>query len=167
MQTRKITYPYLFHEISKELSKDRTKGMHKNYIGKEYYAGSDTKKYNVQGVLAELIAQEYFLQNDTDYQALSFLGTEPEVEADIIVNDRKIDVKYIPTHGELLIVNFNAHNNKNKEVNEYMFIKPIERFTYSTAKAYIWFVKHNEVSKWNVEQQTRTKVYAKKIKDTY
>jgi hypothetical protein len=165
--TQKITYPYLFHLIAKELSTDRTKGMHKNYKGKEYYSGSDTKKYNVQGVLAELIAQEYFLQNDTDYKALTFLGTEPEVEADIIVGNRKIDVKYIPTHGKLLIVNYNAHNNKNKDVNEYMFIQPFERFTYSTAKAYIWFIKHDEVNNWNVEQQTRTKVYEKKIKDTF
>ena len=58
IHTRYIKYPYLFHNISKELSTDRTKGMHKNYVGKEYYAGSDTKTYNVQGILAELIAQE-------------------------------------------------------------------------------------------------------------
>lgn len=160
---RKIKYSYLFHHIAKELSSDRTKGMHKNYIGKEYYAGLETKKYNTLGILAELVAQEYFLQNDTEYKALSFLGTEPEVEADLIVGSRKIDVKYVPDYGLDLIVNYNAHNNKNKDVNEYMFIQPIERWTFALVKANIWFVKHDEVNKWNVEQQTRTKVYAKKI----
>ena len=167
MTKSKITYPYLFHHIAKELSQDRIKGMHKNYKGQANYAGKNTTKYNVQGVLAELIAQEYFLQNHTEYKALSFLGTEPEIEADIIVGSRKIDVKYIPTHGKLLLVNYNAHNNKNKDVNEYIFIQPIERYTYSTAKATIWFVDHEDVSKWKVEKQTRNKVYEKKIKDTY
>ena len=163
MFVRNIIYPYLFHKIAKELSTDRTNGMLKNYKGKEYYAGKNTKKYNVQGILAELIAQEYFLQNDTEYKALTFLGTEPEVEADILVGKRKIDVKYIPTHGKLLIVNYNAHNNKNKQVTEYMFIQPIERYTFAQAKAIIWFVDHKEVDTWNVDQQTRTKVYSKKI----
>jgi hypothetical protein len=44
-----------------------------------------------------------------------------------------------------------------------MFIQPVERYTYATAKATIWFVNHKEVDKWKVEQQTRTKVYSKKI----
>ncbi len=160
---REITYPYVLHNIAKDISSDRTKGMHKNYKDKDYYVGDKTKQYNIQGVLAELIAQHYFTAIGEDFRALSILGTEPEVEADIFIDERKIDVKYIPHYGKYLMVNHNSHTNPNKDITEYMFIQLGKRVSDSTASAKIWIATHNEVNNWNIEKQTNTKVFCKKL----
>jgi hypothetical protein len=162
MNYETIEYPYIFHRIAKDISKDRTAGMHKNYKDKDYYVGDKTKLYNVQGVLTELIAWDYFTIKEIKFEALSMFGTEPEVEADLIAEGRKIDVKYIPPYAKYLMVNYNSHNNIYKDVTEYMFIQPIERIEFGKATARIWFVKHNEVDIWNVDKHN-TKVYCKKL----
>ncbi len=160
---REITYPYILHRIAKDISSDRTKGMHKNYKDKDYYVGDKTKQYNVQGVLAELIAQHYFTAIGEDFKALSILGTEPEVEADIFIGERKIDVKYIPHYAKYLMVNYNSHTNTKKVVTEYMFVQLLDRISPSTASARIWFNTHKEVDNWNIEKQTNTKVFCKEL----
>tara|TARA_R110001583_G_scaffold5760_1_gene30585 strand:+ start:195 stop:680 length:486 start_codon:yes stop_codon:yes gene_type:complete len=160
---REITYPYVLHNIAKDISSDRTKGMHKNYKDKDYYVGDKTNQYNIQGVLAELIAQHYFTCIGQEYKALSILGTEPEVEADIFIGKRKIDVKYIPHYGKYLMVNHNSHTNANKDITEYMFIQLSKRISDSTASAKIWIATHNEVDKWDIVKQTNTKVFCNKL----
>ena len=70
---REITYPYILHRIAKDISSDRTKGMHKNYKDKDYYVGDKTKQYNIQGVLAELIAQHYFTAIGEEYMFVQLL----------------------------------------------------------------------------------------------
>ena len=157
-----IHYPYIFHRIAKDISKDRTAGMHKNYKDKDYYVGDKTKLYNVQGVLTELIAWDYFTSNDIEFEALSMFGKEPEVEADLIAEGIKIDVKYIPPYAKYLMVNYNSHNNIYKDVSEYMFIQPIEKIDFGKATARLWFVKHNEVDIWTIDKH-KTKVYCKKL----
>ncbi len=157
-----IDYPYIFHKIAKDISQDRTKGMHKNYKDKDYYVGEKTKQYNITGVLAELISWHFFTYNDKEFEAVSMLGTEPEVEADLICEGNKIDVKYIPTYAKFLMVNYNSHNNKEKEVDTYMFIQPKKRIGLGQAKAKVWFVKHKEVDNWKVDKHN-TKVYCKNL----
>ncbi len=158
----KIKYPKIFKKISIDLSTDRTKGMHKNYVHKDYYVGDLTKKYNETGILAELIAQYYLDTMEYNYEALSFLGTEPEVEADIKLNNKNIDVKYIPFYGKMLMVNHNSHLNKEKSITDYMFIRPQKDFKDGYGSAEVWIVKHNDVDLWNIEKH-HTKVFYKNI----
>ena len=158
-----ITYPYILHRIAKDISIDRTKGMHKNYKDKDYYVGDKTNQYNVQGVLAELIAQHYFTYIDVKFKALSILGTEPEVEADIFIGDRKIDVKYIPHYAKYLMVNHNSHTNPKKLVTEYLFVKLIKKVSPCTATAQLWLINHEEVDSWKIEKQTNTKVFCQEL----
>ena len=157
-----INYPYIFHKLAEDISQDRTKGMHKNYKGKDYYVGEKTKEYNVTGVLAELISWHYFTYNDQEFEAVSMLGTEPEVEADVICEGKKIDIKYIPLYARFLMVNYNSHKNIEKEVTHYMFIQPIKRLGLGMAKAKIWFIKHSEVDSWKIDTH-KTKVLCKNL----
>ena len=157
-----INYPYIFHKLAEDISQDRTKGMHKNYKDKDYYVGEKTKEYNVTGVLAELISWHYFTYNDQEFEAVSMLGIEPEVEADVICEGKKIDVKYIPPYAKFLMVNYNSHKNPEKEVTHYMFIQPIKRLGLGQAKANIWFIKHSEVDSWKIDTH-KTKVLCKNL----
>ena len=162
MKYFKVKYPKIFEKISIDLSSDRTKGMHKNYKNKDYYVGDKTKKYNIDGILAELIAQ-YFLDTlEYNYEALSFLGTDPEVEADIKLDNKTIDVKYIPFYGKLLMVNHNSHNNKDKNISDYLFVRPNKDTSKGYTNCEIWIVSHKDVDLWSI-QEHHTKVFAKKI----
>tara|TARA_R100000654_G_scaffold14456_1_gene31114 strand:- start:14609 stop:15100 length:492 start_codon:yes stop_codon:yes gene_type:complete len=158
-----IDYPYVLHRISKDMASDRIKGMHKNYKEKDYYWGNDTTKLNVQGVLAELIAWHYFIYDDREFTALSMYGTEPEVEADVVVEGCKIDVKYIPHYAKYLMVNYVSHTNPKKLIDKYMFIQPIKKLGLGMARAKLWIVQHKEVDNWKIQKQTLTKVFCKKI----
>jgi len=157
-----IKYPKIFEKISIDLSSDRIKGMHKNYVDKDYYVGNLTKQYNETGILAELIAQYYLDTKEYNYKALSFLGTEPEVEADIKLNNKNIDVKYIPFYGKMLMVNHNSHLNKRINITDYMFIRPKKDFKNGYGLADIWIVKHKDVDLWDIEKH-HTKVFFKNI----
>jgi len=163
MKYYEIKYPKLFDHLSLELANDRTKGMHQNYKHKNYYWGDKTRELNEQGILAEMIAQYYFQTLNIDFKALSYLGTQPEVEADIVISDHKIDVKFIPHYGKLLIVNYNSHNNTKKLIDKYMFIQPLKNTTNGYNDAKIWFFDHSEVCSWSIENDFKTKVLKFKL----
>ena len=61
------------------------------------------------------------------------------------------------------MVNHNSHTNPKKVITEYMFIQLLNRISPSTASAEIWIETHEEVNKWNIEKQTNTKVFCKKL----
>ena len=125
MRKIEIKYPIIFNRVAKDLANDRTIGMHKNYKNKDYYWGDKTRELNEQGILAELIAQYFLDTKVTKYKALSFLGQEPEVEADLVIDpDINCDVKFIPHYGKFLLVNFRSHTNTAKKVDSYIFVKP-------------------------------------------
>lgn len=158
MEHYQIKYPVIFQKIAIDLALDRTKGMHKNYQGRDYYWGDKTKELNEQGILAELIAQFFLDTKNIDFKAVSFLGTDPEVEPDIVTNKAKIDVKYIPTYGRLLLVNFNAHKNVSKQIDHYLFVRPLNTLKNGFTDAELWYCSHGEVDKWEVESNFKTKV---------
>lgn len=159
MKFYEIKYPNIFNHLSIELSNDRTKGMDKNYKHKNYYWGDQCKKQNIKGVLAEMIAQYYFQTKNINFKALSYLGQEPEVEADIVINNIKIDVKYIPHYGKFLMVNYLSHTNTDKKIDKYMFIQPFQNTKNGYNNAKIWFFDHKEIDTWQVEKSTLTKVF--------
>jgi hypothetical protein len=160
MQKIEIKYPIIFNRVAKDLANDRTIGMHKNYKHKDYYWGDKTRELNEQGILAELIAQYFLDKRGTKYKALSFLGQEPEVEADLIIDpDINCDVKYIPHYGKFLLVNFRSHTNTAKKVDSYIFVKPTKEADTGYCTAFLWYVKSDEVSNWIVETQFKTKVF--------
>lgn len=159
MKYYEIKYPQIFNHLAIELAKDRVKGMHRNYKGKKYYWGNKTEEQNIKGVLAEIISQYYFQTLEIKFKALSYLGQEPEVEADIVINNYKLDVKYIPHYGKFLLVNYEAHNNPNKKIDKYMFIQPFQVAYKGYCKAKIWFIDHDGVNKWFKEKSTLTNVY--------
>ena len=160
MSKIEIKYPIIFNRVAKDLANDRTIGMHKNYKHKDYYWGDKTRELNEQGILAELIAQYFLDKRGTKYKALSFLGQEPEVEADLIIDpDINCDVKYIPYYGKFLLVNFKSHSNPAKKVDSYLFVQPTIKVSKGYCKALLWYVKSDEVSNWPVETEYKTKVF--------
>ena len=75
-----------------------------------------------------------------------------------MIGTRNIDVKTLRGSHRYLMVNQFVHENPLKDVTEYMFIQILKK-----RQCRIWFYSHEEVDKWNINEQTYSKVYAKKI----
>ena len=154
-------YPEVLHRIAKEISGVRTESIKQMILGNKR-SEKEFKDHNTIGVLGELIAQHYFIEQGALFQATEILSNKPLVEADIFVSTfidtRKIDVKTLKSSHRYLMVNQFVHENPDKDINEYMFIKIIRK-----CECRIWFFSHQEVDNWSIQEQTYSKVYAKKI----
>ena len=156
-----INYPEVLYSIAKEISTVRTERIKKMVLGNKR-SEKEFKEHNTIGVLGELIAQHFFIEQGAYFEATEILSNKPLIEADIFVksmfNTRKIDVKTLKSSHRYLMVNQFVHENPLKDVNEYMFIQIIKK-----GQCKIWFYSHEDVDKWNIVEQTYSKVYAKKI----
>ena len=151
-----ISYPTFFIKLSKELSVLRSKLSENIYKeGTEKYRGDKEEKISQLGVLAELIAQNYLTETELHFTSAPIVDTAPVVECDIRMDDYLIDVKGVKTKDTKLRVNYDAHNNSDKQITHYLFI----HITSSDKARYKWF-SYKEVSDWDIIHSTYSKCYA-------
>jgi hypothetical protein len=157
---KNTTYPSTFIGLSDELAKVRSMLSADVYNKKtEKYRGSQEHTIQSLGIFAELVAR-HILENNKGvrYKAAPLIEKRPVVDADIVMEGIEefnyIDVKGVRSGGDVLRVNFKAHNNTQKKVTHYLFIQPLNPL-YAR---FCWF-KHEDVTDWNVVMSTYTKCY--------
>lgn len=143
------------------------------YIGKlrhlyNYDLNESTDKYNrfgksdapdILGLKGELIFSYYLAKNDIEHTNARLLSNKPVKEPDIIVGNKKIDVKTIHPDAPHLLVNEEAHK-KDKNIDTYVFVQIINNNT-----ANYWVYSYQEVNVWDVSFFKYTNAYCKLIKD--
>ena len=161
---KKTTYPSTFIKLSDELAKVRSMLSAKVYNkNTEKYRGKQEHSIQQLGIFAELIARHLMENNNgIRYKAAPLLEERPVVDADLIMQGvgelYYIDVKGVKTGGDVLRVNFKAHNNPNKKVTYYLFIQPL-----NALYARFCWVPYEDVSKWPIVMSTYTECYELEI----
>ena len=96
------------------------------------------------------------------FKAAPLIDKRPVVEADIVMKGigelNYIDVKGVKSGGNVLRVNFKAHNNPKKKITHYLFIQPLN----GLYARFCWF-KHKDVSEWAIVMSTYTECYELEI----
>jgi len=113
------------------------------------------------GCKCEMIAQYFFWSHKYKYDAGQMLGGRPVQDYDIKVNEMKIDVKGLWSHGFQARVNYKAHN-KDKNVSHYMFIRPESDGLFNDMAQW-WLFSHEDVHQWEVKKLKFTKAYTKQL----
>ena len=162
---KEISYPSMFVDLADELAELRT--FHSKHVykeGTEKYRGDREHKISMLGILAELIARNYFEESDLNIEVAKLVEANPIVGADIIIDELGtkylIDVKGVKKDSNKLRINYKAHNNPRKKITQYLFIIPLTR-----SKAKILWINYDQVSKWKITDSTYTKVYEKEISE--
>ena len=158
-----FAYPPVLHSISDELAVLRSKMSKDVYAkGTEKYRGKREHELSSFGILGELIARDFLSLRPIKFTSAPLVDFRPVVEPDIVVNveyeKTRIDVKAVKKYGDKFLINHPAHNNENKRVDFYWFVKIEDNF-----QARHYLVKVTEVNSWEVKQFSYTKAYFHKI----
>lgn len=113
------------------------------------------------GCKAEMIAQYFFWSHKAKYKATQMLGVDPIKDADIIVGQKRIDVKGLWSYVTECRVNKKAHL-KDKKITHYLFIRPDDDGLENDVAQW-WLFSHKEVSKWKVKKLKYTDAYVNPI----
>ena len=142
------------------------------YIGKlrhlyNYDLNESTDKYNrfgksvapdILGLKGELIFSYFLAKNNIKHTNAKLLSNVPIKEPDIIIGNKKIDVKTINADAPHLLVNEEAHK-KDKNIDTYVFIQ-----IKNNQSANYWVYSYKEVNSWDVKFFKYTNAYCKLIK---
>lgn len=158
IKKQRKAYPSVFNRIADELARLRSKLSATVYKkGTDKYRGSQEHEISKLGIIAELIAQDFLSNKKVKFKSAPLVDVEPCPEPDIVVEsleNTRYDVKALKSTTDELRVNYDAHNNKDKKVEFYWFIKI---FKDSTAEHYI--ISSSEIDSWEVKELKYTKAY--------
>lgn len=151
------TYPDYINEVSEVLGtkryNDSTSIRESN---KKYQRGDKELAIDILGIKGEIIASHYLFSRNIDHKLNKLASGSPIADYDIMIQDKRIDVKSIPHYGRLLIVDITAHHKK--PMDQYMFVKPYENNT-----ADIWLIDYKVVGEWDKKFLGYGNVYCKTI----
>jgi hypothetical protein len=156
-----IKFSYCLNEMAEIIGVARRRANDKFYEEvPSKKAGEWDELVHPLGVKGELIFAMYLYKNNIDFKLNTLLSDSPVVEWDIMVNDKRIDVKTIRPDGWDLLVKVKSHKFIDKPIDSYVFIQIIDDTT-----ARYWIFKHEEVSEWDVKNTKYNDNYYKPIKD--
>lgn len=125
-----------------------------------HFKRGDRSEYvNILGIKGEMIAQYYAFTRGVSYTAAKFLAQKPLGEPDIVIGDKRFDVKAIRPDAPDLLVNSAAHA-KAKNISDYWFVQ-----CFDTNHARFWFYSHDEVSSWPEKDVKYSMARHKRIAD--
>lgn len=157
MKEFETTYPEYINEVSEVLGKkryeDSTDIRNSNV---KYQRGDKELDIDILGIKGELIASHYLFSKNVNHKLSTLCGGVPVVGCDIMVNDKKIDVKSVPHYGKLLLVDITAHHKK--PMDYYMFVKPSKN-----NRAKIWVIDYKEIGSWEKRYLGYGNAYCKEI----
>jgi len=155
-----ITYPDWVDEVAELIGKERRKNNN------ELYEKVPTKKrgkwdssVHPLGVKGEFIAALFLYAKGIPHKLNQLLSNKPVVDQDIMVNNKRVDIKTLRPDGWDLLVTVSSHNNPNIKIDSYFFIQILDE-----TNARYWIFKHEEVSKWE-QKMCMVLNYYKPIKD--
>jgi len=155
-----ITYPYWIDGAAEFIGKQRRKNNNELYeeVPSKKRGEWDSSVHPL-GVKGELIAATYLDEKGISYNLSELLGSNPIVDADIIINDKRVDIKTIRPDGWDLLVTVSSHKNIDKNIDSYFFIQILDE-----CNSRYWVFKHEEVSKWR-KKMCRAYNYYKPINE--
>lgn len=153
-KTGTITYPPFINEVAVYIGKLRDLyNYNLNEQHERFKRGERSEQVNILGVKGELIFSYYLQANNISHEIGRLLNDKPVSAYDILVENKKIDVKTVRTDAPDLLVNKEAHE-KLKGINSYVFVQPL---TNNSAR--YWIFKHDEVSAWKIKNVKYTDAY--------
>lgn len=156
-----IKYPNWINEVSQILGVARRRANDKLYDEvPSKKCGERDELVHPLGVKGELIFAMFLYQNNIDYKLNTLLSDAPVVEYDILIGNKKVDIKTLRPDGWDLLVKVKSHHYIEKKIDSYVFLQIIDDTT-----ARYWIFKHDEVSKWNIKNTKYNDNYYKPIKD--
>ena len=151
-----IKYPLVFWNIAEEIGNGLitvNKKIREN--NPRFKRGDKESEVSINGVLGELIARHYLTNNNQEFKSAMLLNLYPEKNADIIIKNKRIDVKTKPINiFNDLLVNKEAHEKGHNLIDLYWFICLIDE---TTAEHYV--VKYDDVSKWKYKKFKYTEAH--------
>lgn len=155
----KQEYPVILEKIAEEMATLRSKLSADVYHeGSETHRGKQEHEISKLGILAELVAQNFLVENSIPFKSATLVDVQPLPEPDIVIDGKLIDVKGVKQSTTNLYVNYKAHLNSKKKCDFYWFVKLMPDYT---AEHYL--VAHSEVSNWQVKELRYTKAFVNKL----
>lgn len=157
----KIIYPVWVQELAEIIGNQRRKNNDELYeeVPSKKRGGWDAAVHPL-GIKGELIFAMYLYQQGVEHKLNTILGDSPIVDYDIMVGNKRVDIKTIRPDGWDLLVTVKSHNNPEKKIDSYVFLQIID-----DTNARYWIFKHEEVSEWNIKNTKYNDNYFKPIKD--
>ena len=157
-----FNFPKSFWIIAEQI------GLARTVVNKEltikaprYDRGEKNQHVDTLGILGELIAMEYLTQKNYEFTAAQLLDYKPSKNPDLIIKEKRIDVKTSrKSEYETLLVNEEAHNKGLNKIDLYWFV-----YILNDNTAEFRFVNYNEVSKWPCKLMKYTNAFYTKIID--
>tara|TARA_Y100001963_G_scaffold68502_2_gene95492 strand:- start:31403 stop:31954 length:552 start_codon:yes stop_codon:yes gene_type:complete len=156
-------YPAMFNTLAIELGKLRSKLSSNVYKeGTEKFRGSQEGNISTKGVLGELIARHYLSEKKVQYTAADLVDVRPVVEPDIITYKSavgcKLDIKTMGKGESRMMINYAAHNNPDKTVAFYWFVRLLD-----DNQASHYLVPYHVVLNWEIQELKYTKAYVNEL----
>lgn len=155
-----ITYPAFIDECAVYIGKLRDLiNYDMNEQNPRFKRGDQTESVNILGVRGELIFSYYLHSLNKSHTMVKLLSHKPIASCDIVIGDRKIDVKTVRPYAVDLLVNVEAHKKK-RDVNAYVFVKPGGNCT-----AQFWMFDRKQIDSWPIKDANYSDAYYRKITD--
>ena len=154
-----FSYPPMFKKLARELGQLRSKLSSNVYKqGTEKYRGDRENEISAKGVIGELIARHYLSENKVEYTAANLVDTRPVVASDVTTYKTsvgcKLDIKTMSKNETRMMINYSAHNNPDKRVQFYWFIRLLD-----DNQASHYLVPYIAIKNWEIQQLKYTKAY--------
>lgn len=156
-----IQYPVWINELSEiigECRKNRNFVLYTENPSKQ--RGDKNDSVHPLGVKGELIFASYLYKCGIPHTTNKWLDDNPIVAYDILVANKKVDIKTIRPDGWDLLVTVKSHNNQEKLIDSYVFLQILD-----DTNARYWIFKHEEVSKWSIKNTKYNDNYFKPISE--
>tara|TARA_R110001583_G_scaffold44296_6_gene140354 strand:- start:727 stop:1233 length:507 start_codon:yes stop_codon:yes gene_type:complete len=151
-----IKYPQSFWEIANQIGYARSV-INKHLLKKNprFDRGVKNKHVDTVGILGELIAINYLTEKKINYKMTKLLELYPSKNADVIIKDKKIDIKStFHFENAHILVNKEAHKKGKNKIDKYWFI-----YILNKKEAEFYFLDYNEISKWKSKVMKYTEAY--------
>lgn len=143
----RIFFPRVLRQVAEELGEVRTMlNQQRRAANPKYRRGEMESPLDALGILGELVARNYCVVMNIPYRAAPLVALNPVRRPDLIIGNFSIDVKTSRPDAADLLVNRDAHLDRDKQISHYWFVKPVE-----TTLALASFVSVAEVDQWNVK----------------
>mgnify|MGYP001296245982 FL=1 len=155
----KYKYPKSFWKIAEEIGNARNVlNINLKEKNPRYDRGTKNIHVDITGILGELIAMDYLTNQNIDYKMAKLLDFFPSKIADIVVKNKRMDVKTtIHFPSAHLLVNQEAHIKGLNLIDKYWFIYVLDK-----ENAEFYFVDYNEINYWECKKMGYTKAYKNK-----
>ena len=155
-----ITYPDWVDELAELIGKERRKNNNQLYEDNPSKKRGDLdSSVHPLGVKGEIIAAMFLFKQGIPHKLNKLLSHKPIVDYDIIIANKRVDVKTIRPDGWDLLVTVSSHDNPKKIIDSYLFIQILDN-----SNARYWVFKHEEVSNWE-QKMCRVLNYYKPINE--